>query len=574
MISPIERISHGAGGMRAAMLLAAAALLAGCAGDLPLATDAGRATPRGPSMQLNPACSGSGGTTHTGGTITATERWYPAGNPHLVTGMVTVDAGAQLRIEAGAVVCFSANGGVRAVNGGTFAVDGRDTSIVILTAADLAQGWSGIVLSDTPSVTSFIGNARVEHVAGVAVLSQDRHLLVMDSVHLRQNGAAAHLFSPQSRILRSVVDTTTAPWAGAVALGDSTRFNHTTIRGAVNYGLVVLASSGVVLGSGRIEGSGGVGLYAGDGIASAQPIRVVGGAIHGAELSIAALTELYPSAVEQDSLLGNAVDTLVMMGGYLHTNVYAQPNLPWRVKWDLHVSAGGTLRATPGAHLAFDPYAGIWAEQGGRVLARGAAGNPVVFTAADTSQLWFGMYLRGDTPTTSYLTNVRVEHPTFFPTVWAAGEHRVVIDSAVFRQAGLIALTSDGSRLSRSRVDSSRVDDAAVMMQDSSILESTLIRGSAGHGVKTWGPSRIRTCEIRESAGDGIVMLGAVEVHSCNFVDNAGVGIASQSATTADVTNNWWGDTAGPTGTSGDGASGPLTVSPWRTTPYVLPYVP
>lgn len=559
------------------MLLTSAALLAGCARDLPLATDGGRAGPEGPSMQLNPACSGSGGLTHAGGTITTTERWYPADNPHQVTGMVTVGAGGQLRIQPGALVCFSSGAGVRAVNGGTLAVDGLDTAIVVLTALDLAQGWGGIVLSDTPGTASFIHNARVEHAAGVAVLSEDRHLLVMDSVHLRQNGAAVHLFSPQSRLLRSVVDTTTAPWAGAVALGDSTRFNHTTIRGAVNYGLVVLATSGVVLGSGRIEGSGGVGLYAGDGIATAQPIRVVGGAAHGAELSIGALAELYPGAAAQDSLLGNARDTLYLLGGTLSTTVYAQANLPWHVTLPVTVSSGGIFRASPGAHLAMQLNAGIQAKSGGRLWFRGAPGTPVVLTATDTADRWSGIYLDGLPSSTSYLTNALIEHTSDYASAVAAmSDHRVVIDSTVIRQVGYgVSIWSDGSRISRSRIDTTRVAGApAVDLVSDAVLESTLIRGSAGAGLEIWGPARIRSCEIRESAGDGIVMFWAVEVDNCNLVDNAGVGIANQVGSTADVTNNWWGDAAGPTGTSGDGASGPLTVSPWRTTPYVLPYVP
>lgn len=46
------------------------------------------------------------------------------------------------------------------------------------------------------------------------------------------------------------------------------------------------------------------------------------------------------------------------------------------------------------------------------------------------------------------------------------------------------------------------------------------------------------------------------------------------TATTADVTGNWWGDAGGPTATAGDGVAGLVTYTPFLTAPYTLPYVP
>lgn len=59
----------------------------------------------------------------------------------------------------------------------------------------------------------------------------------------------------------------------------------------------------------------------------------------------------------------------------------------------------------------------------------------------------------------------------------------------------------------------------------------------------------------------------------CNLVDNGGPGIDSLAPATGDVENNWW--RRGRThGTNGDGVSGPLDYTLWRTTPFVLLYVP
>jgi len=65
----------------------------------------------------------------------------------------------------------------------------------------------------------------------------------------------------------------------------------------------------------------------------------------------------------------------------------------------------------------------------------------------------------------------------------AAHPHAVVIDSTVFRQNGAAAwLWATRSRISRSRVDTTTAASAAVMLMDSTTLESTLIRRSAERG--------------------------------------------------------------------------------------------
>jgi len=85
----------------------------------------------------------------------------------------------------------------------------------------------------------------------------------------------------------------------------------------------------------------------------------------------------------------------------------------------------------------------------------------------------------------------------------------------------------------------------------------------------------VQGCEITGGAAEGIdLWTDGIQVHDCNLVNNAGGGIRAISTYTANVEDSWWGDAGGPTGTNGDGASGALDYTPWRTTPYVLPYVP
>ena len=116
----------------------------------------------------------------------------------------------------------------------------------------------------------------------------------------------------------------------------------------------------------------------------------------------------------------------------------------------------------------------------------------------------------------------------------------------------------------------------AVELGANAILESTLIRGSSAEGVAIRsGTVQVQSCEVRESVTDGIVLDVAVSIPNCNLVNNLGVGVRNlDPSASADATNSWWGDAGGPTVPAGDGVAGAVTYTPWRTTPFVLPYVP
>jgi hypothetical protein len=165
--------------------------------------------------------------------------------------------------------------------------------------------------------------------------------------------------------------------------------------------------------------------------------------------------------------------------------------------------------------------------------------------------------------------------------VHARDSHKVTIDSVVFRQNGWAAtLASRGSRIRRSRVDTTtaQYSFAVYLTGDSVLMENTRIRGAFGAAVGVWSPTAaVSGCEIRESGAEGIqVAYHTALIRNCNLVNNAGPGMLSYTgtATPANASGNWWGDTAGPTGPSGDGVSGPVNYTPHRTTPYVLPYIP
>ncbi|HEU4885490.1 MAG TPA: right-handed parallel beta-helix repeat-containing protein, partial [Longimicrobium sp.] len=589
MLQPNESAPRGArrgrlaGGTLAAALLAAAVALGACADDGP--TEPARAVPHGPSLAVNPACSGPGGQVHTIDTIKVARTWTRGNNPHRVNHIIYVEGPGSLTLKPGVLVCFASGAALRFNHGGRLVANGLDTARIVLTGTNTVGSWWGMEMQGAPSVPSSLKNVVVEYTStAYALAALDTHAVNIDSTVFRQNEAGVYLMARGSSLRRSRVDTLSNPYAAAVTLGGKTTFQNTVIRAAAGVGLSVVGTDSVSLLGGRIEGSAGVGLVLAPpatGFLSTQPVRVTGGAGYPAQMDVSAFARLYSTLADQDSLLGNARDTLLVTGGTLTAGAYAGAALPWYVTGPVTVQGSGWMQASPGATLVFNGWGGITVTGGGRLWARGSQAAPVLFTGTG----WEGLDFDG-TPTTpqgqnnqarSYLTNVRVEG-VYGIAVLAVDPHPVEIDSAVFRQngAGVYLLTSGaGTRLSRSRVDTTSISMFAAVDVEYGVVESTFIRGSAGIGMRLRSSGvQVVSCEVRESAAEGIVTWQPVTVHDCNLVDNVGVGIDALNLNSVDGENNWWGDAAGPTGPNGDGASALVDYTPWRTAPYVLPYVP
>jgi hypothetical protein len=565
-------------GVVAAVLLAGS--LAACA-DQPLDPAHARAGGAGPSLTVNAVCADSlGGVSHGESTITSPVTWARADNPHRVNAEIVVTGSGRLTMAPGVLVCFGVAGGIDAENGGRMRLAGLDTARIVLTAANTTDGWTGMSLSGTPDSASVFRNVRWEHTAGTAaaLYTQGGHAAVVDSAVVRQSARAFRLAAARSRVSRSRVDTTANGTLAGIEMGDSTTVEATTIRGAAGTGLRVAGTAGMTLTGVRILESGGVGLVADVpplSFTAAEPVRVTGGATYGAQLSVTAIARLYPQLADQDSLLGNTRDTLLVTGGTLRSWAYARHVLPWRVQGDILVESPGILRGQPGSVFLFEPGTGITAEDGGRVLVRGTSTARALMTAAVPGSGWDGIMLWHAPTEPSKFTNVQIEYAGGM-AIHATDEHVVQIDSAVLRQNYIAAwLASDGSSIRRTRVDTTTSTYAAVGLGDYTTMESTRVRGSGGDGVLVGLPTaQILSCDVSGSAGHGVYLYNAGTVHDCNLAGNGGDGLYNLSTDPADAENVWWGDATGPTGTSGDGVSGNVDYTPWRTTPFVLPYVP
>lgn len=117
-----------------------------------------------------------------------------------------------------------------------------------------------------------------------------------------------------------------------------------------------------------------------------------------------------------------------------------------------------------------------------------------------------------------------------------------------------------------------------LLLRDSTLtgqLSFTADSNAAGGVFVDADSVTLRNCEVRDNgsttAHHGITShsngtITRLVVNNCNLINNAGFGVNNGSLTNAayliDATNNWWGDPAGPTGTSGDGVSANVNTTP------------
>jgi hypothetical protein len=523
-----------------------------------------------------------------------TPTWTRAGSPYHVVTSYGYSAG-KLTIEPGTVVCLSPGASFGAdldpsaagIERGLEAIGTADQPIVF-TAEDPSRPWGSIVINSSgtgPGGSARITHALIEHATrGVDAMGP----AYVDRTHFRQIQTQAVIFSSNGGLLtRSVVDTAAIRGGPAVQLNGGT-FEETVIRGSGGHGLVIgvgrsITTGDVKLLGGRIEGSAGDGLqqegFRGDHvrISEARAMRVVGNKGYPAQITPALIRLMYPTVASQDSLLGNALDTLQVRDGFGTGEHIIGPRLPWAVSStsvSYKVAAfenGSVLRMEPGASLTMAVVALF---RGGRLVARGTAQAPVTIRG--------GPFLLSGTPDdTSYIANARLIGTHFV----VSDAHSLVIDSMAAIDGASFELRSRGSRFTRSTIDRGgstedsrggiapfvpRPPAALVLGATGVRFEQSSVRASVIDGVLIDAINVVATqCRVSDNAGDGIraIMAAGVQVRECNLERNGKAGVNNESTFTLSATSNWWGSAAGPTSPGGDGVSGNVQYIPFLTVP-------
>ncbi|MBN2508107.1 MAG: lamin tail domain-containing protein [Verrucomicrobia bacterium] len=81
------------------------------------------------------------------GAVAADTVWTAAGGPYVVSGTLTVNAGATLTIQQGATVYFAPGAGLTVANGGRLLAEGTDTARIRFSAAPGGAAWGGITVN-------------------------------------------------------------------------------------------------------------------------------------------------------------------------------------------------------------------------------------------------------------------------------------------------------------------------------------------------------------------------------------------------------------------------------------------
>lgn len=556
-------------------------LLSGC--DTPLAPSP--AQPDFPDLPDPYQCSTGAGTLHENA-IERSTTWRRIDAPHRVRRQLTVGgppSGAGppevvLTIEPGSPVCFADGAGLDVAIGS--AVVAAGTQQLPIMFAPMSDGGTWSMTQSGPTLISTFGPTSVlRHVqlrgGSVAIFAP----LTIDSVWIR--GGSVNV-GGNVRITRSLIeDAPVAMWGGELF------FQATHIkRGS----LVLKADAQVRLISGRIEDSPGTGLIMSTDryeprILQAGAVRIVGARGYPAQLTAEAASQLLASPEKQDSLLGNARDTLIVFGTSAK-DLTIRPGLPWKVHPDFQpvitepklvhrigLTGMATLRMEPGAALV----GGLYVEDYARVLAMGTVTSPVtVYDSHAGSRegghyaipdLGNGLVFRSGESPESVLLHARL----LSTAIVASGAQRLYVDSS-YIGGGSLALRSAGSRITDSRVEDAAATRAGAVVLDAPFLRlsgTTVLRSPRAGIVVSATGVMLKGCHVENSGDAGVhVRSGeAVAVKDCNLVDNGGAGVENEGPHAVDATMNWWGHVGGPV--AGDGVIGLVLTVPYRTAPLL-----
>ena len=496
------------------------------------------------TLNRQAVCAGTG-TLHHGSQ--EEEIWRAVDNPHILLDTVRI---ARLSIEPGAVVCGLPNSALAIGYGRSGAsvlnANGTAERPILFTAADTSKTWAGI----TTYVVGAIRHAVIESATRVIVPSggfvlEDSRLRGADLVACAQGHFAATVF-----VYRNVFESSNVCLTKGRYEDNVVRRGSVTIWG--DRGAPTLEING-----GRIEDSPGVGLIAQHftaahlpTVSSTRPMRIVGAASYPIDVTLEIFREIWPTREAQDSLLGNAKDTLSLWGNGGDDVVVKPLSLRRDLPWDVYYRGDAPISGASISQLAIEPGASLTLRTRltahGSVTAPGTSANPIRIRDVTTNNL--GGLMLTDTGS-SVLSHVN------FTGFMIGSEEANTVALDHLDSNGWIQLASPGSSISDSRVH-----------------DVGFNQFGAGPGAIHIRASNVQVLrsDVLNNRRDGIQIspevAGSVEIHETNLVNNE-FGVRNFALFRVDARRNWWGDPAGPDGPAGDGVSGNVDASEHLTAP-------
>ena len=168
-----------------------------------------------------------GATTSVSGPINADTIWTTAASPYVVTGEVTVDAGATLTIQPGVTVLFQP--GTRMVIRGRLSAIGTESELIRFTRDPATGGdWNGLQFTDTTEDNQIHWATLQWGITGNGMVGVERSQLEIDSVAFDDTNRRRIRSRDSSLIVRnstfgSIVDTIDNQsehiWGGGIPAG-------------------------------------------------------------------------------------------------------------------------------------------------------------------------------------------------------------------------------------------------------------------------------------------------------------------------------------------------------------------
>jgi hypothetical protein len=191
----------------------------------------------------------------------------------------------------------------------------------------------------------------------------------------------------------------------------------------------------------------------------------------------------------------------------------SSPGGPHRIR-GLLVDSTATLTIEPGAVVCGERggYGSgvIRFIKGGRIVARGTAAAPILFSTSDPAYGWIGLEIYDESPSdTSWVTHALFEHATsYMGAINATDQGTLIVEDVRVRQsyAGVYAHWDIRGRVVRTVVDTTlwSTNSAMTLLGDSMTVEDFTIRAATGVGLTAGQGTTLRGGRILDGRRLGL----------------------------------------------------------------------
>ncbi len=494
---------------------------------------------------------------------------WPA--PYVVSGTVQVykdtTGPATLTIDPGVTVKFASSSGLQVGNGasqGALVAQGTAANHIMFTRSGTSGTWSGLIFNDgTIDGTTDLEYVDIQYSTGVSMTSASPTIRnstitnvtgyglnlsssnpVLDTVTITNNGAyGIYLSSSSPTITNGSLTNSSATGYGIYGNGSPviSNYNVSIVNTAAYYGLYLSSTSSVLSVTNSAIANG---LYIGS---TGITPTITGNTFTNADNSPIHSGANIIGQILNNNTVNNMTSAgrIEVVGETINQNTHWQKwTAPYVVLGTIYVYKDTTTTATltidSGAVIKFNTGTSMQIGSGssmGALIAKGAAGNSILFTSSQTTPApgnWYGVTLSGGASSASDIEYTTIEY---------AGS------GANYNNADLTISSS------------------------APILRNCLIRNSAGSGVYVTGSTNYPVIMDSELTGNkwGVYSTGSNPyITNTKIYSNTTAGAWNASTSPdVDARDNWWGVASGPTytvgnaGGRGDAINDHVLYNPW-----------